>query len=110
MSISKAVAEFERTRKPVVVPLATAIFKARQRALEDLIGETETEIAGGAFEVLPPLRAEVRRVLALIEGRIPPWLDEVETLEALLDHLFIAEGELRQDHYTDRRIRLDPPA
>ncbi len=87
-----------------------ALFRARRRALDDLIDQVEDLIEHDSRELPDSLRAQVARVLAAIHGQAPPWLEDVRSPIAMLDHLFVAEGSLRREYYADRQIDLDESA
>lgn len=82
-------------------------FRQRRLAIDELIATVEDVVAAEEPEIPCRLRDEAGRLLALVYGVTPPWILEVERPSALLDHLFIAEGRLRQDHYGESRVDLD---
>ncbi len=71
----------------------------RQRALDALIEEMEQLVMRQAHEVPEPLRRRAEHVLASVHGKSPRWLDDIAAPTSLLDHLFVAEGRLRQQYY-----------
>ncbi|HET9783048.1 MAG TPA: hypothetical protein VFR33_14870 [Candidatus Dormibacteraeota bacterium] len=74
-------------------------FKQCQQAIDGLINEAETLVMTGADKVPAGLAQRASEALADIFGRVPPWFSGVTSPEPLLNHLFVAEGTLRQRFY-----------
>lgn len=76
-----------------------AVFRARQAKLDRLIGEAEQLVMSGAARPPTGLIEGAGRALEQVHGRVPPWLTPTISPVALLDHLLVAEGRLRQKFY-----------
>ncbi len=73
-------------------------FDARrlEAKLGHLVDETEELMECEAVTIPAELRSAIRNTLRGVYGRTPPWIDDVVSPAAMLSHLFVAEGRLRQ--------------
>lgn len=97
MSIAQAAHDIEAAAS---LPTSRhAVFRARQAELDRLIGEVERLVMSGATRPPTGLVEWAGRALERVHGRIPPWVTPTMSPVALLDHLLVAEGRLRQKFY-----------
>lgn len=106
MSISAAVTEINNSEASAAYRHLRD-FRALQHALDGLIGEVEGLVRDGALAVPEQLRRRAGLALARVHGRAPEWLCRVTAPSAFLDHLFVAEGSLRQKYYVGVDLDLD---
>lgn len=108
MAIARASSEIRSAQSTRTAhEAAERAFRERQLAIDELISAVEDVVAAGEPEIPRPLLREAWRLLALVYGTTPPWISDVDSPAALLDHLFIAEGRLRQDYYGENQVDLD---
>ena len=106
MSLAQAVAEIDACGRTAERRRHLA-FRARQRAIDALIGDVECLVAGNVSTLPAEVRHRAEPLVAIVDGGVPAWLGPGTTSSTLLNELFVAEGRLRRRHYVDLDLDLE---
>ena len=100
MSLVSAAAEIHEAESEAEARRLDRVqFRSRQKELDDLIGRLEDLVLDDEVTTPAAILDDVVATLESVHGRELPWLRNLRAPLQVLDHVFVAEGVLRQRYY-----------